>query len=175
MAGSVRGLAPQPHLHRLHHRSRIFHGRQVGSIGELNQFRPGDMRRHFLGQFERGHLVELSHTDQRGDSDVLEVGYRIDPAHDRLLLADVHIGTDAFGHGLHLVGQGRAQMMGRNQLAEQATTVASQNDEDLWIWRGQLAMLQEDYPAAEQAWEHLAAEYGFDLPENLFMPFGWLP
>jgi putative PEP-CTERM system TPR-repeat lipoprotein len=39
-----------------------------------------------------------------------------------------------------------------NQYVEQAVQASDGEDEDLWIWRGQLAMLQEDYPTAEQAY-----------------------
>jgi cellulose synthase operon protein C len=39
-----------------------------------------------------------------------------------------------------------------NQYVQQAIEASNNEDEDLWIWRGQLAMLQEDYPAAEQAY-----------------------
>src|SRR5690606_22475519 len=33
----------------------------------------------------------------------------------------------------------------------QATDAAGASDEDVWIWQGQMAMLEEDYPAAEAA------------------------
>lgn len=39
-----------------------------------------------------------------------------------------------------------------NQYIQQASQASNNEDEDLWIWRGQLAMLQEDYLAAEQAY-----------------------
>lgn len=39
-----------------------------------------------------------------------------------------------------------------NQYVEQAAQASNGENEDLWIWRGQLAMLQEDYPTAEQAY-----------------------
>jgi len=39
-----------------------------------------------------------------------------------------------------------------NQYIQQAIQASNNEDEDLWIWRGQLAMLQEDYPTAEQAY-----------------------
>ncbi len=39
-----------------------------------------------------------------------------------------------------------------NRYVEQAVQSSNGEDEDLWIWRGQLATLQEDYPAAEQAY-----------------------
>ncbi|MES2625859.1 MAG: tetratricopeptide repeat protein [Pseudomonadota bacterium] len=39
-----------------------------------------------------------------------------------------------------------------NDYIQQASQASSDEDEDLWIWRGQLAMLQEDYPTAELAY-----------------------
>lgn len=39
-----------------------------------------------------------------------------------------------------------------NRYLEQAITASGDENVDLWIWRGQLAMLQEDYPTAEQAY-----------------------